>query len=151
MAARWTSSAKVGGHETPQAAGNTCDTGTRAILASALVGRPLGITGASALARAAGFHLPHRIGWRELLIVAWAASAAFTAASSASRRLRRSPRTSREEENRHELLLLSYQGVFDVLAFSYEKGTVLAGMNRRCGPVFGSGDVLCSTHHRSTR
>lgn len=56
------------------------DTGTWAILARALVGRPLGIMGGASLARAAGFHLPHRIGWRELLIVACATSAGFTAA-----------------------------------------------------------------------
>jgi NhaA family Na+:H+ antiporter len=56
------------------------DTGTWAMLAGALVGRPLGIVAAAALARAAGFHLPRRIGWRELVTVACATSAGFTAA-----------------------------------------------------------------------
>jgi NhaA family Na+:H+ antiporter len=53
-------------------------TGTRALLAAAVVGRPLGILAAVGLAVAAGFHLPRRLGWRELIVVALATSSGFT-------------------------------------------------------------------------
>jgi NhaA family Na+:H+ antiporter len=56
------------------------DTGTWALLMAALVGRPLGILGSVALAVAAGLHLPRRIGWRELSVIAWATSSGFTVA-----------------------------------------------------------------------
>ena len=56
------------------------DTGTWAVLAAALVGRPLGILAAVALAVAAGFHLPRRLGWRELVVIACATSSGFTLA-----------------------------------------------------------------------
>ena len=52
--------------------------GTWAVLLAALVGRPVGILLAVALAVAAGLHLPHRLGWREVVVVAFAASAGFT-------------------------------------------------------------------------
>jgi NhaA family Na+:H+ antiporter len=54
------------------------DTGTWAILAGALVGRPVGIIAAVGLAVAAGLSLPHRIGWREVIVVALATSSGFT-------------------------------------------------------------------------
>lgn len=54
------------------------DTGTWAVLAAALVGRPLGILVAVGLAVAAGLHLPRRIGWRELIVIALATSSGFT-------------------------------------------------------------------------
>jgi Na+:H+ antiporter, NhaA family len=56
------------------------DTGTWAVLAAALVGRPLGILAAVGLALAAGFHLPRRLGWRELVVIACATSSGFTLA-----------------------------------------------------------------------
>jgi NhaA family Na+:H+ antiporter len=54
------------------------DTGTWALLLAALVGRPLGILAAVALAVAAGWHLPKRLGWRQLVVAALAASSGFT-------------------------------------------------------------------------
>jgi Na+:H+ antiporter, NhaA family len=56
------------------------DTGTWAVLAAALMGRPLGILAAVGVAVAAGFHLPRRIGWRELIVIACATSSGFTLA-----------------------------------------------------------------------
>ena len=53
-------------------------TGTWAVLTAALVGRPLGILAGVGLALALGFHLPRRLGWRELLIIALASSSGFT-------------------------------------------------------------------------
>lgn len=53
-------------------------TGTWALLTAALVGRPIGILVAVGAAVALGLHLPHRIGWRELIVVALATSVAFT-------------------------------------------------------------------------
>ena len=52
--------------------------GTWAVLVGAVVGRPVGILIAVALAVAAGLQLPRRLGWRELVVVAFAASAGFT-------------------------------------------------------------------------
>jgi NhaA family Na+:H+ antiporter len=54
------------------------DTGTWAVLAASLVGRPLGIVAAVGLALTAGLHLPRRFGWRELIVVALATSSGFT-------------------------------------------------------------------------
>jgi NhaA family Na+:H+ antiporter len=54
------------------------DTGTWAILAAALIGRPVGIMLAVGLAVLAGLHLPKRMGWRELIVVALATSSGFT-------------------------------------------------------------------------
>jgi NhaA family Na+:H+ antiporter len=56
------------------------DTGTWAIVLAALVGRPLGILAAIGVAVAAGLHLPQRLGWRELVVVAVATSSGFTLA-----------------------------------------------------------------------
>jgi NhaA family Na+:H+ antiporter len=53
-------------------------TGTWAVLAAALVGRPLGILAGLALGRAAGLHLPRRITWKTLAVVAFATSSGFT-------------------------------------------------------------------------
>jgi NhaA family Na+:H+ antiporter len=53
-------------------------TGTWALLTSALVGRPLGILAAVAIAVALGRHLPARIHWRDLVVVALASSSGFT-------------------------------------------------------------------------
>jgi len=52
-------------------------TGSWAVLTAALAGRPLGIFLAVAGGLAAGLHLPVRIGWRELVVVAFAASIGF--------------------------------------------------------------------------
>jgi Na+:H+ antiporter, NhaA family len=52
--------------------------GTWAVLAAALVGRPAGILAAIGLAVAAGLHLPRRVGWREIVVIAFAASSGFT-------------------------------------------------------------------------
>ena len=52
-------------------------TGTWAVLTAALVGRPAGILLAVAGGLAAGLHLPARIGWREIVVVAFAASIGF--------------------------------------------------------------------------
>ena len=54
------------------------DTGTGAVLVAALVGRPVGVLAAAAVAVAAGFHLPRRIGWRELAVIGLATSSGFT-------------------------------------------------------------------------
>jgi NhaA family Na+:H+ antiporter len=54
------------------------DTGTWAMLAAALVGRPIGILAGVGIAVAVGLHLPRRIGWRELAVVACASSTGFT-------------------------------------------------------------------------
>jgi Na+:H+ antiporter, NhaA family len=54
------------------------DTGTWAVLGAALVGRPLGVLAAGAIAVAAGLHLPRRIGRRELAVIALATSSGFT-------------------------------------------------------------------------
>ena len=51
---------------------------TWAVLASALVGRPVGILLAIALGLAAGLRLPHRLDWREVIVIAFAAASGFT-------------------------------------------------------------------------
>jgi NhaA family Na+:H+ antiporter len=53
-------------------------TGTWAVLLAALVGRPLGILVTVRAAVAAGWHLPRRLGWRQLVVVALASSSGFT-------------------------------------------------------------------------
>lgn len=54
--------------------------GTWAIILAALVGRPIGILAAVGAAVALGLHLPRRIGWRELVVIALASSTGFTVA-----------------------------------------------------------------------
>ena len=53
-------------------------TGTWAVAAAALVGRPAGILIAVAVATFFGLQLPRRIGWRGLLVIALATSSGFT-------------------------------------------------------------------------
>jgi NhaA family Na+:H+ antiporter len=54
------------------------DTGTWAILAAALLGRPLGILGGAAIGLALGLRLPMSLRWRELVVIALATSSGFT-------------------------------------------------------------------------
>jgi NhaA family Na+:H+ antiporter len=54
------------------------DTGSWAMLTAQLVGRPLGMLLAVALALVAGLHLPRHVGWRELVVIALAVSSGFT-------------------------------------------------------------------------
>ena len=54
------------------------DTGTWALLLAALAGRPLGIIAAVLVASAAGLRLPGRLGLRQLVVTAFAASSGFT-------------------------------------------------------------------------
>jgi NhaA family Na+:H+ antiporter len=56
------------------------DSGSWAMLAAELVGRPAGILLAVGFALAAGLHLPVRMGWRELLVAAFATSVGFAIA-----------------------------------------------------------------------
>jgi len=56
------------------------DTASWGMLLAALVGRPLGVLVAVSGAVAAGLHLPRRIGWRELLVIAFAVSSGFSIA-----------------------------------------------------------------------
>jgi NhaA family Na+:H+ antiporter len=56
------------------------DTGSWAMLAAELVGRPAGILLAVGVALVAGLHLPGRMGWRELLVAAFATSVGFAIA-----------------------------------------------------------------------
>lgn len=53
-------------------------TGTWALLAAALAGRPLGILAAVGIAVWLGMRLPPRLHWRDLVVVALAASSGFT-------------------------------------------------------------------------
>jgi NhaA family Na+:H+ antiporter len=55
-------------------------TGTWAMLAASLVGRPVGILVATGIAVLVGLHLPRRIGWREIVVVALASSSGFMVA-----------------------------------------------------------------------
>lgn len=57
---------------------NGYDTGTWALLAAMLAGKPLGIFAAVGLALALGLHLPARFHWRDLIVVAFATSGGFT-------------------------------------------------------------------------
>jgi NhaA family Na+:H+ antiporter len=56
------------------------DTATWGMLLASLVGRPLGVLVAVGLALAAGLHLPRHIGWRELLVIAFATASGFSIA-----------------------------------------------------------------------
>jgi NhaA family Na+:H+ antiporter len=57
---------------------NGFGTGTWAIAIASLAGKPVGVLAAIGLAVAAGLRLPHRVGWRELTVVAWTTSIGFT-------------------------------------------------------------------------
>jgi len=59
---------------------NDYDTGSWAVLTAQLVGRPAGILAGVGFGLLAGLHLPKHVGWRELLVVALAASAGFSIA-----------------------------------------------------------------------
>jgi NhaA family Na+:H+ antiporter len=59
---------------------NGYDTGTWAVMVAALIGRPIGILAAVALAVAGGFHLPRHVGWRELIVIALTTTSGFTLA-----------------------------------------------------------------------
>jgi NhaA family Na+:H+ antiporter len=54
------------------------DTGTWAVLLAAIVGRPLGVMSALALAVTAGFKLPPRFHWKDVAVVALATTCGFT-------------------------------------------------------------------------
>jgi NhaA family Na+:H+ antiporter len=54
------------------------DTGTWAVMAASLIGRPLGILGGAALGLALGLRLPAGLRWRELIVIALATSSGFT-------------------------------------------------------------------------
>lgn len=54
------------------------DSGTWAMLAAALIGRPAGILVGIGLAVALGLRLPRRVGWGQLAVVALASSSGFT-------------------------------------------------------------------------
>jgi NhaA family Na+:H+ antiporter len=53
-------------------------TGTWALLTAAVIGKPIGILAAAGLAVALGLHLPLRLHWRDLVVVALATSGGFT-------------------------------------------------------------------------
>jgi NhaA family Na+:H+ antiporter len=59
---------------------NDYDSGSWAMLAAALIGRPAGVLIAVGVAVAAGLHLPRHVGWRELTVVAFATSVGFAIA-----------------------------------------------------------------------
>jgi NhaA family Na+:H+ antiporter len=54
------------------------DTGTWAVLLAAVVGRPIGMTAAIALAIPAGFKLPPGLHWKDVAVVALATTSGFT-------------------------------------------------------------------------
>lgn len=54
--------------------------GTWAVLLAMLAGKPLGITLSVAVAAAAGLRLPSQVGWKDLLVIGFAASIGFTVA-----------------------------------------------------------------------
>jgi NhaA family Na+:H+ antiporter len=54
------------------------DTGTWAVLAAALIGRPLGLIVAVALGSLVGMHLPSGMHWRHVIVVALATTSGFT-------------------------------------------------------------------------
>jgi Na+:H+ antiporter, NhaA family len=51
--------------------------GTVGVAVATVTGRPLGILAAAGIALAAGLHLPRGIGWRELIVVGFAAAIGF--------------------------------------------------------------------------
>jgi NhaA family Na+:H+ antiporter len=53
-------------------------TGTWALLTAATIGKPLGILAGVAVALACGLHLPARLHWRDLVVVALATAGGFT-------------------------------------------------------------------------
>jgi NhaA family Na+:H+ antiporter len=57
---------------------NHVDTGTWAVVIAAMVGRPLGIIGAMAIAIAAGMKLPKQMHWADVTVAALATTSGFT-------------------------------------------------------------------------
>jgi len=95
--------------------------GTWGLPIAVLVGRPFGVMIGAGLALAAGLHLPHRLGWRELVVVGFLAAIEFSVGLFFSTALL-PPGQLRSEVNMG--VLLSLAGV--ALAF-------LAGRVLRCG------------------
>jgi Na+:H+ antiporter, NhaA family len=54
--------------------------GTLGVAVATLIGKPLGVVVAVAIAVMAGFHLPPRVGWRELVVAGVISAAGFTVA-----------------------------------------------------------------------
>jgi Na+:H+ antiporter, NhaA family len=54
--------------------------GTLAVPVAVLAGKPIGLLAAAALAALAGFHLPERVTWRELIVMGFITAAGFTVA-----------------------------------------------------------------------
>jgi NhaA family Na+:H+ antiporter len=54
------------------------DTGTWAVLTAAVIGRPVGVVAAVALAVAAGLRLPRRMTWSDVTVIAFATTSGFT-------------------------------------------------------------------------
>jgi NhaA family Na+:H+ antiporter len=54
--------------------------GTIGLPIAMIVGRPIGVVAGAALALAAGLHLPHRAGWRELVVIGFVAALGFSVA-----------------------------------------------------------------------
>jgi Na+:H+ antiporter, NhaA family len=54
--------------------------GTWAVPVATVIGKPIGILGAVAIAVAAGLHLPPRLGWRDLVVVGLITAVGFTVA-----------------------------------------------------------------------
>jgi NhaA family Na+:H+ antiporter len=54
------------------------EAGTWGVPIAVLAGKPIGILVAAAIAVTAGFHLPQRVGWRDLLVVGFTAAIGFT-------------------------------------------------------------------------
>jgi NhaA family Na+:H+ antiporter len=54
------------------------DTGTWAVVTGAVIGRPLGIIAAVAVALAAGFKLPKQVKWPDVVVAALATTSGFT-------------------------------------------------------------------------
>jgi NhaA family Na+:H+ antiporter len=50
------------------------ESGTWGLPLALIVGRPLGLFAGAGLGLALGFHLPHRVGWRELTIIGFVAA-----------------------------------------------------------------------------
>ena len=50
------------------------EAGTWALPLAVVAGRPLGLVAGTGLALALGFHLPHRVGWRELIVAGFLAA-----------------------------------------------------------------------------
>jgi NhaA family Na+:H+ antiporter len=54
--------------------------GTFGLPIAMIVGKPLGVLLGAGVAIAAGLHLPHHVGWRELIVVGFAAAIGFSVA-----------------------------------------------------------------------